>query len=874
MNKALVIVESPAKIKTLKKFLGAGYIFESSIGHIRDLPQKEFGIDIEHDFEPKYVSMPDKKDVIKKIQDAAKLVDTVYLSPDPDREGEAIAWHISEILPPKTKFKRVAFQSITKAAVEEALANPREIDMDLVNAQQARRMLDRIVGYKISPILTRRVKRGKGGTSAGRVQSVALKIVVDREKEIDAFLPVEYWTLEAELETPAGERPFTAFVHTVDGLKVEKEKGDKPVFLISDKKTADDLLDRLKKAKYHVENVDRKEKRRNPVPPFITSTLQQEASRHYGFSVSRTMSIAQDLYEGIDMGEFGTEGLITYMRTDSVNIAPEAITAVRGYIKQNFKPDASGESYLPDQARFYASKKSAQEAHEAIRPTSLNREPDRIKKYLSIDQDKIYRLIWKRFVASQMTSAIYDTVSADIETDQRAMLRASGSVIKFKGYLAAYEEKRDNSTPEEENENDKLLPDLEPGMPLSLLKGAKNPSSKQSFTKAPPRFTEASLVKELERLGIGRPSTYAAIMNKIQSRDYTVKESNTLKPTELGKVICEMLEQNFAPIMDIHFTAQMEDQLEQVAEHKKDWKELIRTFWKDFIPLVDKAEKEAVVPKVLTDRDCPKCGQHKLHKIWARNNYFYGCSNYPECDFTASMEGLDFNKADYADDTNWDAHCPICASTMTVRHGRFGAFFGCSHYPDCKGIINIAKKGEIVLRPEDLTPCPAIGCEGKLTPRKSRFGKIFYSCSTYPDCDVIANTPEQALAKYPNHPKTAYVKKAKGKFGKKADKEEKVTKTKTKSKAGTKKAAKPKAKAKSNQPGYQLSPELSAIVGATEMSRPEVTKAIWVYIKAHNLQDAKDKRTIVPDAKLAKVIGNNPVNMMKLAGLLGPHFKK
>jgi DNA topoisomerase-1 len=865
MGKALVIVESPAKIKTLKKFLGPNYIFESSIGHIRDLPAKKFGIDIENDFEPEYTTMPDKQDVIKKIQAAAKQVDTVYLSPDPDREGEAIAWHIAAILPPKTKYKRVAFQSITKSAVQAALDNPRDIDMDLVNAQQARRLLDRIVGYKISPILTRRVKRGKGGTSAGRVQSVALKLVVDREKSIEAFKPVEYWTLEADLKTDSKDQPhFTAHVHTVNGLKVEKEQVDKPVFLISNQETADEILHRLKKANYIVENVDKKEKRRNPVPPFITSTLQQEASRHYGFSVSRTMSIAQDLYEGIDMGDFGAEGLITYMRTDSVNIAPEAIIAVRTYIKKNF-----GSDFLPEQAKVYSSKKAAQEAHEGIRPTSLDREPDKIKQYLTIDQDKIYRLIWSRFVASQMMPAVYDTVSTDIETDHNIMLRASGSVLKFKGYLAAYEEKKDRSSGVEEDENlAKRLPVLEPGMALNLIEAM----STQSFTKPPPRFTEASLVKELERLGIGRPSTYAAIMNKIQSRDYTEKEANTLKPTELGKIICEMLEQNFAPIMDVHFTAQMEDQLEQVAEHNKDWKELIRDFWKDFAPLVDKAETDAVVPKVLTDRDCPKCNAHKLHKIWASNNYFYGCSNYPECDFTASVDGLDFKKEDYDSEFNWDQHCPVCASTMSLRHGKFGAFLGCSNYPDCKGIVNIPKNGEEAISMEDLVSCPAIGCDGKLTPKKSRFGKIFYSCSTYPNCDVIGNSPELVIAKYPDHPKTAYVKKAKGKFGKKGAKAEAAPKKGAKK--ATKKTAAKKTKAKSNQPGYELTPELADIVGAAEMSRPEVTKEIWVYIKKHNLQDAKDKRMIVPDAKLSKVLGDEPVNMMKLAGILTKHFKK
>jgi DNA topoisomerase-1 len=849
MGKALVIVESPTKIKTLRKFLGSNYSFESSLGHIRDLPQKEFGIDVKHDFEPTYVTMPDKKDVIKKLQEAAKKADVVYLSPDPDREGEAIAWHISTILPKSTKIKRVAFQSITKDAVKNALEHPRDIDMDLVHAQQARRLLDRIVGYKISPILTRRVKRGRNGTSAGRVQSVALKLVVDREKEIDAFTPVEYWTLDAQLETPKREKPFTAHLHSVNGLKIEKEKiGDKSCFLIPDKRTADSLTARLKKAKYLVESVERKEKKRNPVPPFITSTLQQEASRHYGFSVSRTMSIAQDLYEGIDMGDHGTEGLITYMRTDSVNIAPEAIAAARSYIGSHFGPE-----YLPEHARIYASKKTAQEAHEAIRPTSFSRDPDRIKNYLTADQFKLYQLIWRRFVASQMNPAIYDTLSADISTDQKLLLRASGSIIKFNGYLAVYEEKKDRSNQtEEEEDSSKLLPPLEPGMPLHLL----DLLSTQSFTKPPPRFTEASLVKELERLGIGRPSTYAAIMNKIQSRDYTTKESQALKPTELGKVICQMLEENFAPIMDVTFTAQMEDQLEQVAEHNKDWKDIIRTFWHDFIPLVEKAEKDAVVPKLMTDIVCPKCKAHNLQKIWSRSKYFYGCSNYPDCDFTSPIEALTFNKEDYAPDFDYEQPCPNCQSPMSLRFGRYGPFLGCSRYPECKGIINIPKKGEIIYRTEDMPRCPAIGCDGHLTARKSRFGKTFFSCINFPDCDVIVNDLNDLSSKYPNHPKTAYVKR--GRFGKK-------TAAATPEK---KKRAAPK------QPAYQLSKDLSDLLGVTSLSRPEVTKQLWVYIKAHNLQDPKNKRMIKPDAKLSKIIGKNPIDMMKLSGFLNKHLKK
>lgn len=850
MAKALVIVESPAKIKTLKKFLGPNFIFESSIGHIRDLPQKEFGIDIENDFEPKYVTLADKKDVIKKLQEAAKKADIVYLSPDPDREGEAIAWHIASILPKGTKMKRTAFQSITKTAVQESLDNPRDIDMDLVNAQQARRLLDRIVGYKISPILTRKVKRGRNGSSAGRVQSVALKLVVDREKEIDAFTPVEYWNIGALLEPKQnGERPFAATLYSVGGLKVEKEKGNKEYFLIPNAEVAKQITNRLKKAKYTVASVDKKEKKRNPVPPFITSTLQQEASRHYGFSVARTMNIAQGLYEGIDTGPDGTEGLITYMRTDSVNIAPEAISNARKYILSRF-----GQEYLPDQPKIYASKKTAQEAHEGIRPTNLARDPERIRQYLSIDEYKLYLLIWRRFIASQMNPAIYDTVSADIATDQDMVLRATGSVIKFNGYLAAYEEKKDKGGAEEEDENAKILPPLEPNMPLHL----HEVTSTQSFTKPPPRFTEASLVKELERLGIGRPSTYAAIMNKIQSRDYTVKESQALKPTELGKVICAMLEENFPPIMDVTFTAQMEDQLEQVAEHNKNWKEIIRNFWKDFIPLVEKAEKDAVVPKILTEIDCPKCG-HKLQKIWSRNKYFYGCSNYPDCDYTAPIEALTFNKEDYDPNFDWDQPCPNCASPMTLRHGKYGAFLGCSKYPECKGIVNIPKKGEKVYTQEELPSCPAIGCDGHLTARKSRFGKTFFSCSNYPDCDVIVSTLDQLEAKYDaHHPKTPYVKKAKrGKFGKKGAKEQKE--------------AKPKKKIA--QHIYKVSADLQKIVGVDALSRPEATKKIWDYIKEHKLQDPKNKRRIIPDAALSKIIGKEPIDMMKLSSFLTKHLR-
>lgn len=837
MKKALIIVESPAKIKTLKKFLGAKYAFESSLGHIRDLPKKGFGIDIKDDFEPEYTLLEEKKEVINRLKKAAKEAEVVYLSPDPDREGEAIAWHIQSILPPKTKSKRVTFNSITKEAVLEALEHPRDIDQALVDAQQARRLLDRIVGYKISPILTRRVQGSReGGLSAGRVQSVALKLVVDREKEIEAFKPIEYWTVFVDFQAKKSEVPFTATLIEVNGKKIEKEKTEgKDVFLISDEKTAHSVVSKLKSSQFKVADVERKEKRRNPVAPFITSTLQQEASRHFGFSATRTMNIAQTLYEGVELGKDGSEGLITYMRTDSVRIAPEALSPLRQYIGKVF-----GKEYLPDSPRLFSTKKSAQDAHEAIRPTNLQFAPEKIEKHLTPDQFKLYSLIWKRYIASQMNPAVYDTISCDIEASQKMLLRATGSIIKFPGFLAVYEEKQDRPQEGEKKEDaHHLLPPLTIGQPLLPLKI----SPEQSFTKPPPRFTEASLVKELERLGIGRPSTYATIMQKIQSRDYTIKERGTLKPTELGVVIARMLEDNFKLIMDVTFTATMEDALEQVAENKIKWKALIAEFWKEFIPTVENAEKEAFVPKQLTDLRCPKCS-HKLQKIWSRSKYFYGCSNYPDCDYTAPIEALDFKKEDYAPGFDWEQKCPKCSGPTKLRFGKFGPFLGCENYPKCKGIINIPKKGEPP--PADMPSCVAIGCDGKMTQRRSRFGKPFFSCSNFPDCDVIVSNLEDLPTKYINHPKTAYVKKAKaGRFGKKGGGRE-----------------------------LAISDELKAIVGSDIASRGDLTKKVWEYIKKHKLQDKKNKRLIVPDAKLSKVFGSKkPIDMMQLAKVLSSHLK-
>lgn len=868
MGKALIIVESPAKIKTLKKFLGSNYLIESSIGHIRDLPEKEFGIDIEHDFEPKYVIMPDKKEVIEKLKKAAKQCDVVYLSPDPDREGEAIAWHIKEILPANTNIKRVAFNSITKDAVIKAINNPGTINQALVNAQQARRLLDRIVGYKISPLLNRRIQRGRDGfLSAGRVQSVALKLVVDREKEIEAFKPVEYWNLGALFKTEREEKIFRTALHSVDDRRVEKEAVDgKDFFLIPNKETADQVLARLKQGPYIVEKVEKKEKRRFPVPPFITSTLQQEASRHHGFSSAKTMSIAQRLYEGIDLGAEGPEGLITYMRTDSVRIAPEAMTEARQYVQSTY-----GKEYIPEDAKVYSTGKSAQDAHEAIRPASLHHTPESVKPYLTKEQFLLYQLIWRRFLASQMVPAIYDTVSADISADHGIVLRATGSIIKFQGFLIVYEEKHDEDEKDDEN---RMLPNLEEGQKLLL----QEIFSEQAFTRPPPRYSEASLVKELEKSGIGRPSTYASIMNKIQSREYTVKESGRLKPTELGRVIAQMLENSFQQIMNVGFTAQMEDDLEKIAENEKNWKDLIRDFWGHFNPTLEIALKEAFVPRVATDIDCPKCAEGKLQKIWSRSKYFYGCSRYPDCDYSAPVEEIAFNKEDYAANFNWEQPCPICQSEMKVRHGRYGAFLGCLRYPECKGIVNIPKKGEVAIAAEDLPACPAIDCPGHLTARKSRFGKTFYSCSTFPECDVIVNQLDQIETKYTNHPRTPYEKKAKakgGRFGAKA-KAPKAAATKTTTKkTATKKEATEKPKKKRTMPSQQLSPELAAITGASELPRGEVLKKVWEYIRENNLQDADNKRQINPDAALAKVFGSkDSIDMFKMTAILSKHMKK
>lgn len=808
MKKKLLIVESPAKTKTLRKFLSSDYRIESSVGHIIDLPGKGLAIDLEHDFTPQYAPLPDKKEVIEKLKQSIKGCDELILATDPDREGEAIAWHILSIFPKGFPYRRVTFNAITKDAVLEGLKTGRKIDEDLVNAQQARRILDRLVGYRLSPILMRKVM-ASSSLSAGRVQSVALKLVVDREEAIETFVPIEYWNMGLLLEA---QKPFKAHLFSIDGVKTEKS--------ISTKEQADAIDNELQLLSYQVTSIEKKERLRSPPPPFITSTLQQEAFRHFGFSSSRTMSVAQALYEGVDLGQEGSTGLITYMRTDSPRVAPEALAELRQWIQKKF-----GKEFCPKTANYYASKKGSQEAHEAIRPTSL-RDPEELAGFLTPDQQKLYRLIYRRFIASQMSSAIYDTVTAWVQGGEKFLFKATGSTLRFPGFLALYEEKSD-----EEKEEEGILPLLEEGRYYPLIKTYKE----QAFTKPLPRFTEASLVKEMEKLGIGRPSTYSAVMNKIQGRHYTTKEKGSLKPTELGRVCAKLLESSFAQVMDVSFTALMEADLDAIAEGSLDYKQFLSQFWTVFEPLVKSAEVSAHVPRVKIEKECPNCGKHLL-KIWSKGHYFIGCEGYPECSYREKEQEL--NRDDYRSDFDWDQRCSKCGSAMIARFGKFGPFLGCEAYPKCKSIISIPKKDEA--DPKNLPPCPAIGCEGTVVQRRSRYGKTFFSCSTYPACDVVGNDLLEVEKKYKNRPKTAYQKGPKSKSGVSG--------------------------------GKSLSKELAELLGEEKLSRPEVTKRIWDYIKKEKLQNPKDRREIVPDERLAKVTGKEPFSMMLLARKLSPHF--
>ncbi len=755
MAKSLVIVESPAKARTLSKFLGKDYTIRSSVGHVIDLPRSELGVDIKNDFQPKYTVIPGKGKILQQIKKAAKEADEVFLAPDPDREGEAIAWHIaSQIQNDKRKY-RVTFHEITRKAVLEAFENPGEIDVNRVNAQQARRILDRLVGYQISPLLWKYIKTG---LSAGRVQSVALRIICDREREIRKFKPDEYWTITANLR---GEEPpdFAARLIKVEGKKPS----------LKNENEAKAVVDAVNELPFRVKSVAQKEKKRNPFPPFITSTLQQDASVRCRFSPSRTMRIAQRLYEGVDLGERGTVGVITYMRTDSTRVAQQAIYAARDFVSTEF-----GGDYVPRSPRYYASSKTAQQAHEAIRPTMVDLTPEKAKPFLSTEQFKLYELIWNRFVASQMASAVYDTVEAEIEANGY-LFKATGSVMKFDGFLRVY--KVSAPTPKgEENgkeEGDVVLPPLHEGQDLTLV----TVLPEQHFTKPPPRFTEASLVRELERLGIGRPSTYATIVAKIQDRNYTSKAKGRLIPTELGFLVSDKLVENFPDILNVRFTAGMESNLDDVEEGKGDWVETLRTFYLSFSRDLEEAgEKMRVMPEE-TDVLCDKCGSPML-KRWAKKSGFFlacskypeckntkaiiedtgeklvvegqeaeeacekcggkmvlkkgrygpflACSNYPKCKNVRSLSGRSRSKTEPAEPEVIDEKCPKCGRPLVYRRSRYGRFLGCSGYPECKYI----KKEKT-----PTIPCPREGCDGKLVRKRTKSRRTFYGCSNYPDCD-------------------------------------------------------------------------------------------------------------------------------------------
>jgi DNA topoisomerase-1 len=714
--KSLVIVESPAKANTINKILGKSFSVKASIGHVKDLPKKELGVDVDKDFEPSYVVIPGKDKVIRELKKAAKEADKVYLAPDPDREGEAIAWHIAtEISGRKSgtgneKIFRVTFNEITERAVLEAIKNPKKIDMDRVDAQQARRILDRLVGYGLSPLLWKKVRRG---LSAGRVQSVAVKLVVDREREIESFVKEEYWNINLQLE--GSVRPqFSARLNRYkDSLVINRDaEGDKR-FLIKNSDDARKISDEIRKEALSLTKIDKKERKRSPYPPFTTSTLQQEASRKLRFTAKRTMMLAQQLYEGIELGKDGAVGLITYMRTDSVRVAPEAQQWASAYIGDRF-----GKDYTPEKPPVYKSKSSAQEAHEAVRPTDLNRPPESIKEFLLKDQYNLYALIWNRFIASQMSPAKLEQTTFIIEDPSKTSeVRASGTVVRFDGFMALYTESKD----EIEEDEGGILPGLKAGESLKLT----DLKPTQHFTQPPPRYTEATLVKALEEKGIGRPSTYAAILSTIQDRKYAHKEDGRFSPTELGVVVNDLLVEKFPELIDIGFTARMEEELDLIEEGKMKWVEVMNDFYKPFSHDLSEASKnlDKIKPAdIPTDIMCEKCGMPMVIK-WGRHGRFMACSGYPNCKNTKPLEG---EGADSKTPEVTDEKCPACGAPMVLKSGRFGKFLACSRYPECKTTKPLSTG----------VKCPEDG--GDIVERRTKRGKPFWSCGNYPKCKFAA----------------------------------------------------------------------------------------------------------------------------------------
>ncbi len=725
MEKSLVIVESPAKAKTIKKYLGKGFEVLASYGHVRDLLPKEGAVDPANDFAMKYQIIERNQKHVDAIVKALKKSDNLYLATDPDREGEAISWHLYEILNNQgllegKKVGRVAFHEITKRAVNEAIADPRELSQDMVNAQLARRALDYLVGFNLSPLLWKKIRRG---LSAGRVQSPALRLIVERELEIEKFKPKEYWTIDAEVEVgiKKDKQAVNARLTYLDAKKLSQ-------FSINTEakaKKAEQTLAQAANGKLRVQKVEKKKRKRNPTAPFTTSTLQQEAARKLGFTTRKTMSVAQQLYEGTDLGG-ETVGLITYMRTDSVNLAEEALAEIRDYIEKRF-----GKKNLPATIRVYKTKaKNAQEAHEAIRPTSVNHEPAEIKSHLSKDQFRLYELVWKRTIACQMIHASMDTVAVDLAAGDGTthLFRANGSVLVEPGFMAVYLESVDDSkTPADDK--DRLLPPMEEGDELDLLKVLPE----QHFTEPPPRFSEASLVKTLEEYGIGRPSTYASIISTLQSREYVDMDKKRFIPTDVGRIVNKFLTEHFTQYVDYDFTAHLEDDLDAISRGEKKWVPLMKKFWKPFKELVDDKDKN-VDRKDVThekiDEKCPKCDGPLSIRL-GRRGRFIGCDAYPECDYTRNLN----EDADSEPEVIEDRKCPDCNSDLIIRHGRYGKFIGCSSYPDCKHIEPLEK-------PQDMeVECPECK-QGSMFRRKSRNGKIFFSCGRYPDCKyAVWNEP-------------------------------------------------------------------------------------------------------------------------------------
>jgi len=730
LSKALVIVESPAKAKTINKYLGRDFDVEASLGHVKDLPKSKIGVDLDNDFEAEYIVIPGKEKVLTNLKKKAKGASAIYLAPDPDREGEAIAAHLYEELgeaKPKKKrgggipIHRVTFNEITSKAVKAAFDHPREIDWNLVDAQQTRRVLDRIVGYQISPLLWDKVRRG---LSAGRVQTVALRLIVERERDIKAFEKKEYWTIDAHLTKPPS---FDARFVGIDGEKTEVSNGEE----------SERISNALRKAQWNVRSVDKKERRRSAAAPFTTSKFQQDASRKLRFSVKRAMMLAQRLYEGVELGDEGSVGLITYMRTDSTRVAQDALDEVRELIATNF-----GKDFLPESPNLYKSKKDAQEAHEAIRPTSALRNPDSIKQYLHEDEFKVYKLIWQRFVASQMMPAVFDQTTVDIDAvaDRTYNFRVTGSVPKFEGFLKVYEESKEGKDEDDEALRHKLPP-LEVGQRLTLKDPQKDLKPEQHFTEPPPRYNEASLVKELEERGIGRPSTYAAILGTIQERQYVQKIGGKFIPTEIGLVVTDLLVKNFAEIFDPAYTARLEEELDEIEEGKEKWTDAMSEFYKRFQKDLKYAQKHMENVKRMekpTDEKCERCGSPLVLK-WGKFGSFFACSAYDKddpnsCTFTKEnvIDLPDLENADLQETTQ-EEYCENCGRTMVLKRGRFGQFMACTGYPECKTTRRLDQGKKVPDVPlEEI--CPK--CGRNMVLRHGRYGE-FVSCSGYPDCKYV-----------------------------------------------------------------------------------------------------------------------------------------